>query len=383
MNHFARFSSLALAVAVATSGVVACSSSSSESNGTSATTTSTTTGGGGGGTGSGGSTSAGGSGGGETSTAGGAGGGGGSGATGGGGGAAQNTQSFAIKAADGGTVSFEGLTAEIPPGALAADTTIQVTVTDAAGEPDAANVLSKVYDLEPNGTQFSKDVKLTIDLDPSTIPQGKSAAIAYLDGGKWVTLAGSAVGAKSVTSTTTHFTKFAIVVIGAPGAGCAGLPFAACGGDPVGTWTFSNACFEVTKNPYDQYCQGTSFGIELEITGSLTFGADATYTPNITTLSTTKIVLPKACVIVPNGDCSQIDKNDPYVDDGANCVQTKVGAPSTKTNPGTWTSNGNTLTITTNGQTEGLDYCVKGNTLMLQALATGGLEGYANYELTK
>ncbi len=375
MKIIGRVSLLVLSLTISGSAVLACSSDDATGTTTAGGST-TTTGAGGGGTGTG--TGGAGTGG---SASGGAGTGGS--ASGGGGGASSSTTSKDIKAADGGTVTADGATAEIPPDALAADTTITVTVSDAAGEPDAASILSKVYDFGPNGTQFSKPVTLTIDFDPAKLPQGKTAAIAFLDAGKWVPLGDSATNGAKVKATTTHFTKFAIVIAGAPGAGCAGLPFAACGGDPSGTWTWTDACFDVTKNPYEGMCPGSSFVITLDISGTVAFDPAKTFAMDTTSSSTMEIVLPKSCAAVPP-DCVGLDDQNPFVDTGDACKQTSVGAPKANQGTGTWSTNGTTLTLVNADQsTIDFPYCVNANELMLQTTASGGLEGTVNYKLTK
>jgi hypothetical protein len=122
-----------------------------------------------------------------------------------------------ITAAAGGTVTAAGVVVEIPAGALTADTTITVAVSDGAGLPAAAMLVSKVYDLGPNGTQFSKPVKVTLGIDAAKLG-AHSATVAYLAGGKWIDLSDSAVTGGSVTATTTHFTQFG--VFGGPHVTC-------------------------------------------------------------------------------------------------------------------------------------------------------------------
>lgn len=349
MNSKARLGLLGLTLSV--SALVACGSSDPAATTGSSSTTTTT--GGTGGSGVGGS---------------------------GVGGATAGTN---IKAADGGTVTADGVTADIPPGALAADTTITVDVTDGAGEPDAASILSKVYDFGPNATKFSKPVKLTIDFDAAKLPAGKSAGIAYLDAGKWVPLADSATAGAKVTATTMHFTKFTVVIVGAPGGGCAALPFAACGGDPSGTWTWSDACVDVTSNPYGATCPGASFVLTLDITGTLALDPAKTFALDTTTSLSTEIIIPKSCPGVA-ADCTGLDDKVPFVDTGAACKQTKVGAPTTASSTGTWATAGTTLTLTNADQTtQATPYCVEGNSLLLQSTMTGGLTGTVTYKLTK
>ena len=130
-----------------------------------------------------------------------------------------------IKAADGGTVTADGLTVEIPPGALMADTEITVTVSDGSSSPDPSTLVAKVYDLGPDGTMFQKPVKLTIDFDAAKLGT-KIATVSYVAAGKWVALSDSATTGAKVSATTTHFTQFGVV--GAEAAACIAMAKADC-----------------------------------------------------------------------------------------------------------------------------------------------------------
>ncbi len=153
---------------------------------------------------------------------------------------AANSVSTRITAAAGGTVKLDQVTLVIPPGALAADTTITIASSAPSSSlPDQASISGMVYDFGPDGTTFTKPVSLTLPVS-GAIPQGKSAVCAFLDTtkGAWVELPGSASGA-TVTCQTTHFTKFALRFVG-PGGTCA---FGgACGGDLAGTWDITEIC---------------------------------------------------------------------------------------------------------------------------------------------
>lgn len=116
-----------------------------------------------------------------------------------------------IKAADGGTITADGLKLTIPPGALMADTNITVGVSDGAALPGASTLVAKVYELGPTGTMFLKPVALTIDFDTTKLVSPKVATVAFLEGQAWVALAGSFTTGAKATATTTHFTPFSVV----------------------------------------------------------------------------------------------------------------------------------------------------------------------------
>jgi hypothetical protein len=130
-----------------------------------------------------------------------------------------------IKATTGGTVTAGGLTIEIPAGALAADTNITVTISDGSTSPSPSTVVSSVYDIGPNGTTFTKPVKLTIAYDTAKLGT-KKPVVSYVSGGKWIALSDSSVASGKVTATTTHFTPFGVV--GQEAAMCLAMAKADC-----------------------------------------------------------------------------------------------------------------------------------------------------------
>ena len=196
----------------------------------------------------------GGSGVGGSGAAGSAGQGGGAGGQGGGAGGAQAV-SQAIVAADGGTVSAEGISIVIPPGALAVNTTVTITLLDKSAQPTPSLVTSKkVFDVGPNGTTFSKPVAMTLDYDASSVPAGNAPTIAYIDKGGWVPLKDSSVSNGKVSATTTHFTTFGALGGGAGGAagaaGAGGAGGAAAGGAAT-CGSLGAACNDVVQGGTD------------------------------------------------------------------------------------------------------------------------------------
>jgi hypothetical protein len=124
---------------------------------------------------------------------------------------AANTYEQRMRAAAGGTLKAPGVTLEIPPGALAADTTITLTIHDKEGEPDEGNIEAPIFEFGPDGTTFSRPARMTLDFVPAASPKGDAARIAYLKSGAWVSLGDSVVQGQQVTATTTHFTPYTAV----------------------------------------------------------------------------------------------------------------------------------------------------------------------------
>jgi hypothetical protein len=133
-----------------------------------------------------------------------------------------------IKAAEGGTVTAEGLTVVIPPGALMADTDVTVAISDGADLPAATTLVAKVYELGPTGTKFLKPVNITIAFDAAKLVAPKVATVAFLEAGAWVPLADSATTGTTALATTTHFTPFGVVSTDPVVVNCTGMPKAAC-----------------------------------------------------------------------------------------------------------------------------------------------------------
>jgi len=67
----------------------------------------------------------------------------------------------------------------------------------------------------------------------------------------------------------------------------------ACGGDPVGQWTYASACVEVAKSQGS--CPGSYVGFRNYLTGTLELHADGTALVDNTLVQETDIYYPKAC----------------------------------------------------------------------------------------
>lgn len=277
----------------------------------------------------------------------------------------------ALSAAEGGTVTAAGLTLVVPPGALAEDTSITVDVLDTAGLPDAADIVSSVYDLGPDGLTFLSPVSLTLT---ATVPDdGRTPTVAWLQDGAWTPVA-STVSGDDVVAAVDHFTVFAVVLTGDAQVDGGCDTFAACGGDPTGSWTYTAGCLTL-HNPPSLPCSSATFVLTIDVGGSLDLGGDGTFSIAQTTRTTSTLTVPRACVGAP--DCTFL--GDDAVASGDNCVSTDV-SDDTDDVAGTWTSAGSALTLTAGGQDGVMDFCVQGDTLMLQAL---GQDADAQYTATR
>lgn len=314
-----------------------------------------------------------------------------------------------IKATEGGTVTAAGLLVTIPPGALAADSALTVAVADKATGPDAANTVTSVFTLGPDGTQFSKPVSLALDFDGATPPSGKKIAIAFVQGGAWQALADSAVSGTKVTATTTHFSQYAIVWVDGQAvvSGCSAIPFTACGGDPSGLWTIISSCHAepVTADKFSN-CPGSAFTLEFTVsdnlgapggkvnltpTGAAAFGSFGDYDTQQAWVQFTGDIyvgpapcasLPAACAAEAesyrsrggatlgdvNGQCMMTNlRVTPGLGNGSlgtynKSITANTNAPNTLRFYG---PNGSATTAFFGGMGDYYDYCVQGNAMTL------------------
>jgi len=231
-----------------------------------------------------------------------------------------------------------------------------------------------VFDFGPDGTKFNKPVTLTLEFK-GTVPEGKTATIAFLENGKWEVLADSKASDGKVVASTTHFTPFVVFFNGSgeqTGGQC-GEGFTPCGGDLAGTWKYAAACITLPSGAADpvEGCPEASFGAELDVDGTVTFNADGTAAIDQTASVTSILVYPKACLTrqgLPAGTpCSQVFKDDEsgktVTEDADNCYMKEVQEPDVNKTTGTWSATGNDFTVQFEGDekpTSGT-YCVKGN----------------------
>jgi len=146
--------------------------------------------------------------------------GGGSGGTGGGSGGsdavALSEVSKEINAATGGTLSFAGVTVEVPGGALPVSATLSVKKLTA---DEAARVLpstlrlklaSAVYEINTTGSRnFQKEITIRLNFDPAKIASGEQPTAYLFDGESWVKIGGTAEG-NVVVVKIAHLTGFAV-----------------------------------------------------------------------------------------------------------------------------------------------------------------------------
>ncbi|MBK9644022.1 MAG: hypothetical protein IPO67_02515 [Deltaproteobacteria bacterium] len=134
--------------------------------------------------------------------------------------------------------------------------------------------------------------------------------------------------------------------------------FAACGGDPTGSWTFAEACY-VSTRPTE--CEQARWTIKTTQTGGYEFAADKTYSAAFKVITELTYVAEKTC-LTEGQTCEELAeplKLDTCVDKGDVC-ECKGGGAMDSATTGTWATSGTTLTLTGDSAPKAAehDYCV-------------------------
>ena len=104
----------------------------------------------------------------------------------------------------------EGVSIEIPAGALPSDTAITITSTPAAVPPENADWASTPYTFGPEGTHFLAPITITL---PFTLPEGAKTsqvgiAVAHDGSDNYVALETRIVDDTHIQTVTSHFSKY-------------------------------------------------------------------------------------------------------------------------------------------------------------------------------
>ena len=165
----------------------------------------------------------------------------------------------------------------------------------------------------------------------------------------------------------------------------------ACGGSPVGTWTASSSCLQVSGplNPQAMFglsCTTAQATGSVQVTGTWTIHSDGSYTDGTTTTGTEQFTLPSNCLVLSGttttcSDIASVIQGGLYdtvtcnnaTGGGCDCTATinQAGDPGLAfTGPsttGTYTTANNVLT---NADSLKYSYCVSGNTLTVTPQST-------------
>jgi hypothetical protein len=144
--------------------------------------------------------------------------------------------------------------------------------------------------------------------------------------------------------------------------------FTACGGDPVGEWTFIDACLDAELDPDLDNCPEATATIEnVAVDGTATVEDDGTFAVDFTTTGDVVLMVPESCrgalTCAQISDAAGVDCAD-NDDGGCDCED---HIEDTTQESGTWEVDGDSFVTTTDGaDPEEAPFCVQGDVLKLQ-----------------
>lgn len=153
------------------------------------------------------------------------------------------------------------------------------------------------------------------------------------------------------------------------GDACQNTP--ACGGAIVGSWSIASTCLGVDVSSFTADCPAsTAYANGYQITGTITYDADMTFTLMSTMSGSVVARYPAACLTPPDGVAVTCDQLGPALlatgkyasvdclPDGTACDCTVGTTPQTFTGTGTYSTTDGVLLA---GTADESDYCVKGD----------------------
>jgi hypothetical protein len=160
------------------------------------------------------------------------------------------------------------------------------------------------------------------------------------------------------------------------GTTCANSP--PCGGNIVGKWTITSSCVSASADVFGVECpSATVTSSHLQVTGTLTYNADMTYTSSGTLSGSVVAMIPASCLVfggltVTCAQINQVFPNDPTSgltvsctgSSSCTCTETFTNAASAESGTFTTTAAGLLTTTSSDGSVGESDYCLKGTTLI-------------------
>ena len=177
------------------------------------------------------------------------------------------------------------------------------------------------------------------------------------------------------------------------GTGTCGA-FTPCGGSIVGTWRITAYCYNAGTST-SASCPGEIVSSHLQPSGTVTFASGGTYSTAMKMSGTIDFMYPASCLTSYGVTCAQLVTSTNTADAGVSlscnsnaagdctCAENLAGASSTE--EGTYTTAGNTLTMTKTGSTSTptpTDYCALGSSLTLHSTSSNS-SGSATLVLAK
>jgi len=157
--------------------------------------------------------------------------------------------------------------------------------------------------------------------------------------------------------------------------------FSPCGGNLVGSWTIKSMCTDFSKDT-SLSCEGLTVSSSLQPSGTLTFASDGSYVSQGSVSGSMSTTYPASCMTNLGVSCSSLNSaNNPAKGFSISCGdsttgdcvcnETLVNKPTSE--QGTYAVSGPALSLVVNGKAQDpSQYCVAGDTLTLQSLASSG-----------
>ena len=273
-----------------------------------------------------------------------------------------------ITAINGGDVALGVAKLSIPGGALSADTAITMqTETPPSDLPESGTVKGPLYQFGPDGTTFSTPADLALPL-PSKPASDETPVVSWLDTttNTWQDL-DTTVSGDSVTAAVPHFTYFVIRFKGSTGP--VDCSFTACGGSLVGKWTINAGCVDDPNSDVGNGCPTATIDAQTDLSGSVDFGADGTFTVDLTQSGSISAKIPTSCLNGQTCDAWASSNKATCTTDSAGCDCTGTIDTKHSADGGTYAASGNSFATTSTGDTSpgaANEYCVSGNTLKVK-----------------
>jgi hypothetical protein len=278
------------------------------------------------------------------------------------------TATVSITADSGGDVAIGAAKLSIPGGALSANTDITMkTETPPSTLPESGTVKGPLYEFGPDGTTFSTPADLALPL-PSTPAAGETPVVSWLDttSNTWQDLATTVTGS-SVSAAVPHFTFFVIRFKGTTGA--VDCSFTACGGSMVGKWTINAGCIDDPSSDVVSGCPTATIDAQTDLSGSVNFGADGTFSVDLTQSGSISAMIPTSCLNGQTCDAWATSNKAMCSTGSAACDCTGTIDTKHSSDSGTYTTSGNSFATTSTGDTSPgtpNEYCVSGNTMKVK-----------------
>ncbi len=171
---------------------------------------------------------------------------------------------------------------------------------------------------------------------------------------------------------------------------------APCGGDIVGDWTIAESCLTfAVESPVADCPSATIQTSGFDLTGTVSYRSDLTYSTVLTVGGSFSLTLPSSCLTFEGITltCAQVDQAvkqamvqdpDPTIQSvscagGGSCVCTFQLTPTPQTSAGTYTTSG---TQVVEDGTSVSDYCVQGSKLhVISQLGSSAMAGGGSGEI--